>query len=268
MPSLKLLHYVLVAAIISVAAAPCARTEIVSYAGFTLPQTGNLSQPPDTNCNRTPDATCTGTASSNYTLTAADGSPILGLTSELAASYLGTEYGYYTTFQMWFSGAVEDEIYNDSNWVGVEPGDSVGASSSFADLTSDELISMVESQPTGGQIDYDTPLGPRWEGRGDTIYWGTEFQDQGQTHYGWLDFKYNVWDYGASVDIGGYAYESCPDTPITVGATSGGASCSDPPSDPPAPEPGALLLFGTGIVAVLYRIRAWESLRAGSGGRA
>jgi hypothetical protein len=63
-------------------------------------------------------------------------------------------------------------------------------------------------------------------GAGETGFAGVQFDIGGQTHYGWI--RLQLGSNPGQITATEWAYEDCPDTPITAGATTGGANCAAP----------------------------------------
>ncbi|HEV2418675.1 MAG TPA: PEP-CTERM sorting domain-containing protein [Terriglobia bacterium] len=240
MQKIKFLSCLLVAAALNLGIAAQAWGDIVSYTGITVPQSVTYTQPePSCGFDSTPtDATaCSLTAVANYTFTAPSGDFSINVTSSYSEGVVPYTGGI-TTFHLWFDGG---------------------------------LIVNFQDTPSTARGWFQDPLGFAATSPGENHYTSGSFVDHGQTYYDWFEFGYSFGDgdYPPRMSdvpniVIGYAYDACPDAPITIGATSGGATCSDPldPPDPPAPEPGTLFLFGTGILAMLYLTRRSRKLYA------
>jgi hypothetical protein len=90
-------------------------------------------------------------------------------------------------------------------------------------------------------------------GASETGLVGAEFKIGGNTHYGWIRLRFGP---GAGeLSATEWAYESCPDTPIAAGATSGGASCPTPVPTGGGAAYGlsALALGGLGLAGLRRR---------------
>lgn len=238
MPKIKLLSCLLVAAALSLGIASQSWSDIVSFTGVTVPQSVTYTQPePSCGLDSTPtDATaCRLTAAANYTFTAPSGDFSINVTSSYSEGVATGPYaGGITTFHLWFDAGL--------------------------------IVNFQDTPSTAGGW-FQDPLGFAATSPGQSHYTSGSFVDHGQTYYDWFEFNYNFvyGDYPPRMSdvpniVIGYAYEACPGAPITIGATSGGATCSDPldPPDPPAspiPEPSVLLLLGTGILALFYLAR-------------
>lgn len=147
-----------------------------------------------------------------------------------------------------------------------QPEPSCGLDTTPTDATACSLTAVANYTFTAPSGDFSINIASSYS-EGGVPYTGGSFVDHGQTYYNWFEFSYDFGDddYPPRMSdvpniVIGYAYEACPNAPITIGATSGGATCSDPldPPDPPAsptPEPSVLLLLGTGILALFYLAR-------------
>lgn len=232
MLKIKFLSCLLVAAALSLGIASQAWADIVSFTGITVPQSVTYTQP-EPSCSLNDATTCSLTAVANYTFTAPSGDFSINIASSYSEGVIPYTGGI-TTFHLWFDGGL--------------------------------IVNFQDTPSTAGGWFQDPP-GYAATSPGENHYTSGSFVDHGQTYYDWFEFNYNFGDgdYPPRMSdvpniVIGYAYEACPNAPITIGATSGGATCSDPldPPDPPAsltPEPSALLLLGTGILALFYLAR-------------
>lgn len=234
------------------------KADVIYSPGFTIQQQGDVT-PPDTNCETAPDNTCGLTSWGSAVLSAMDGSSLLGI-SDTFTTGQPFPAGWAPSWELHIAmtGSLAS---SDRGTDALAAGSLIGPQLQFASSNGD-MIDIAEYPFYQWTIDriYGT-------------YLGVSYRDsQGQTHYGWVDFqwqeiyvnnRYPPSPYGISITIGGYAYEACANTAIAAGATSGGATCSGPPNDASAPEPGTLLLFGTGIVGVLYLTRSRRVPNAG-----
>lgn len=232
MPKIKLLSCLLVAAALSLGIASQAWSDIVSFTGVTVPQSVTYTQP-EPSCSLNDATTCSLTSVANYTFTAPSGDFSINIASSYSEGVIPYTGGI-TTFHLWFDGGL--------------------------------IVNFQDTPSTAGGW-FQDPLGFAVTSPGENHYTGGSFVDHGQTYYNWFEFSYDFGDddYPPRMSdvpniVIGYAYEACPNAPITIGATSGGATCSDPldPPDPPAsptPEPSVLLLLGTGILALFYLAR-------------
>lgn len=248
-----------------------AAANVISFSGFTVPQTAQFS--PDSTCAASiedlafPDGTCGFGSAGSATLKAADGTVILSLTSSYGISLIGEGGLYAGMFQLKIAGNVDYTRYNGSSYVAVEPGNEIGDNSNDIPGPAPNPVIQIQSDPN---VDFDlqSPFGSEWVSPGEPIYMGTSFQENGSTYYGWFEFSYalnfdnEIFAYAArnddtpNITLDGYAYESCPNMPIVIGATQGGADCaSDPPPDPPAPEPATLGLLLSGVPFLLWTLR-------------
>lgn len=238
----KSLFCLLVAAL-SCGIAPRAWADVLYFPGFTVPESVQFVQPePSCGLDSVPtEATaCSLSATTNYTIAAPDGTAIVDIASSYHEGVVTDPYaGDITTFSLWFDNQI--------------------------------FVKFDDTPSTAGGW-FQDPLGYAETAPGQNHYVGDAFVDQGQMYYGWFEYNYDFTDENypprasdvPSIVVS-YAYESCPNAAITVGATSGGATCSDPldPPDPPAsptPEPGTLILMGTGVFALLYLARRLSNI--------
>lgn len=233
------MHKLTVIPLLLVLSSPLAATVIYSP-GFTV--VGNIA-PPDVDCTLFIDATCT---------TYATGSAmVLGATFDVSVRSLPVGNGYQPFYDdeifaaagQFVSVHYQNGPYGFDFPVSLAPGAEIGPASYIAardgflvyDYSDPSIINTEDFIDTGNDI------------------LGVAFSQPDGTHYGWINFQWQPLfdpfnrndEYGLSVDIGGYAYESCPDQPIAAGVTSGGASCT------PTPESSSLMLFTLGLVACL-----------------
>jgi hypothetical protein len=76
-------------------------------------------------------------------------------------------------------------------------------------------------------------------GSGETGFVGVRFKINGNTHYGWI--RLQLGEFPGEISATEWAYESCADTPIAAGATSGGsATCGAPVAPKSIPVMGPL----------------------------
>ncbi len=76
-------------------------------------------------------------------------------------------------------------------------------------------------------------------------YLGFSVTKGGSTHYGWVKLTITNGQGGYGVTVNQIAIEQCPGQPITVGASSGGASCV-----PTTPAPNSLWLMSLGVAGM------------------
>ncbi len=89
-------------------------------------------------------------------------------------------------------------------------------------------------------------------------YIGFQIGTGASAHYGWLEFTITQnGNFTYNVTVTNTAIEQCPGQPIVVGATTGGATCSAPPT---TPAPNSLWLMSLGI-AGLAGLEALRRLR-------
>lgn len=254
-----------------------AAADIISFPAVTVPQT--ITAEPANDCPANYQD-CSGGAEGSFTVVAPNGASILGISSVYSFGYVNTEREGAGSFLLYFDGAIMGSVYNGSTWVAPAIGDTVGPSSSFQSVDSSypDYIINVEYSPIGGMA-YTSPYGAG-ELLEQPVYMGLKFQDAGQTYYGWFSLTWNArFDFvnglftnvtdPPAISLNAYAYEACPNTPITIGAANGGAACSDPLA--PAPEPCSLTLYliGAGLLALAlrhkYRAAGGASSKACSG---
>jgi len=101
-----------------------------------------------------------------------------------------------------------------------------------------------------------------WGGtNGETGFAGVRFNIGGQNHYGWIRLRVNT---AGSLTALAWAYESCPNVPITAGATSGGGTCgvatAVPATGTPALALMGLALGGLGLAGLRRRRQAGTSV--------
>ncbi|HEX5483750.1 MAG TPA: hypothetical protein VFZ08_14090 [Terriglobia bacterium] len=145
------------------------------------------------------------------------------------------------------------------------PGEAVSQFSAFQDQG---LLLSVAEDPSGyslsgswrGYDSYDLNPG----------YLGFRVQAADGYHYGWALADEEVFSAPESPNPysgpGGavaleYAFESCPGQAINAGATSGGATCDDPPD--PAPEPATATLLALGLAGIEMICRRLLKFRPG-----
>lgn len=78
----------------------------------------------------------------------------------------------------------------------------------------------------------------------------------GSTHYGWVKLTITNGAGGYGVTVNQIAIEQCANQPITVGASSGGATCSLPTT----PAPNSLWLMSLGVAGIAG-LEAFRKLR-------
>lgn len=146
------------------------------------------------------------------------------------------------------------------------PGENVG---DFRTFTDQGLLLSVEEDPSG------YALTGSWRGYDDGYdlnpgFLGFRIQAADGYHYGWALADEEVVSAPESPNPysgpGGavaleYAYESCPNQAIATGATSGGATCDDPPD--PAPEPATATLLALGLAGIEVICRRLLKFRPG-----
>lgn len=228
-----------------------AAADIISFPAVIVPQT--ITAEPGSDCPANYQD-CQGAAESSFTAMAQNGAPLFGISSSYGFGYIEPGGVGAGDFRLYLDGAIMGSVYNGSMSVAPAIGDTVGPSSGFLSTGNDILD--VQYGPAGG-LDINSPYGTA-EMLEQPIYMGFEFQDAGQTYYGWFSFSWNApFDFVVNrftdpptVSLDAYAYEACPNAPITIGATNGGATCSDPLA--PAPEPCSLTLYliGAGLLAL------------------
>jgi hypothetical protein len=105
-------------------------------------------------------------------------------------------------------------------------------------LASGATIGPSGAWRSGGAAFYSTytdgsqrhGLGGFGNGSAETGFVGVRFNIGGQTHYGWIRLQFGSGV--AELSATEWAYESCPNTPIAAGATTGGATCGVVPTSP------------------------------------
>lgn len=230
-----------------------AAADIVSFPAVTIPQT--VTAEPGSDCPANYND-CSGGAEGNFTATAQNGAPLFGISSSYSFAYVapGGE------------GAGDLILSADGTFMGlvqgVPPtiGDTVGSSSSFQNFPYPETVLKDYYFPFGGE-DIVYPFYEYGAGLKQPVYMGFEFQDAGQAYYGWFSFTWSApFDFVAdrytdppAISLDAYAYEACPNAPISIGATSGGATCSDPLAPTSEPPTFGLCLIGAGALALALR---------------
>lgn len=245
------MHKLTVIPLLLVLSSPLAAT-VISSPGLNV--VGYIA-PPDVNCVNVIDSTCAIHATGSAT--------VLGTTFDVdvRSTAVGNDdqpfYDDETDAAGQFVSVRNPDGFDDP--VSLAPGTEIGPSSHIVS-TLGLPLAVNYSDPS---VDYNQDFIQNDTGN-DIL--GVAFSQSDGTHYGWINFQwqplispYNKFDeYGLSVAIGGYAYESCPNQPIAAGATSGGASCT------PTPESSSLLLFILGLLAFAPLFLAASSTRTGA----
>jgi hypothetical protein len=126
------------------------------------------------------------------------------------------------------------ENFPDDIWVvPLSAGQGIGSdAASFSWFDNGLLASSI-----GGGIIGEPPLSGGYFAGVESAYMGFDFQQGGQTYYGWISLgSPYVFGTGGQGWIYSYAYETEPDTPIAAGAV---------------PEPSTLALLSLGGLAIL-----------------
>lgn len=217
---------------LSFGVAMCASADIVAYTGITVPEHVIYTQPEAT-CGFDDASACRLGAGGNFTYTVPGGATSVNIQSAYSESIVPYT-GDIMAFRLYING---------------------------------ELIVRADDTPSTANIFFQDPLGYAATDPGTNHYLGGQFVIDGQTYYDWTEFNYNFGDgdYPPRLSdvptiVIGLGYETCPNVPITLGATSGGATCANPlnPPGPPATpttESSASPLLVAGIVGVLYFAR-------------
>lgn len=160
--------------------------------------------------------------------------------------------------------AVGVSVLGDEIADNLPAGEAVG---SGKDFNSDGELLWLEEDPGGGY-----GIDGSWRGPGDPNdpnpgYLGFRIQASDGYHYGWVLAEVGGGLPDPSDPTAGlnavaldYAYESCPNQAIAAGATSGGASCNDPPDPASEPATATLLVVGLAGFELFYRRRLKSSL--------
>ncbi|MGH9407770.1 MAG: hypothetical protein ACRD3D_18260 [Terriglobia bacterium] len=177
-------------------------------------------------------------ANTGATLTAADNTLILSISTSFyytaCPPYCPPEWDV-SDATVTVGGDLEVDPPADGSTASLAPGSAIGPAQPCLD---ENFFYEVENEPEEIAI-----LG---NFHGGLV--GFAFSDAGQEHYGWAEIDLGA---KAAVTVNGYAYESCPNAPISGGLASGGASCGDSP----APESGTLQLAALGLLALFAGCR-------------
>lgn len=231
-----------------------AAADIVSFPAVAIPQTVTG---PGSDCPANYQD-CSEVAEGSFTAMALDGTPMFGISSTYSFQDIDPEFDGAGDFKLYFDGAIMGSVYKNSQWIAPTVGDTVGPNGSFQnfDFSYSDYVLDEQYWPIGGEFTYDTPYGRQILDEL-PFYAGYKFQAGGQTYYGWFSLDWNglftTVMSPPTISLDAYAYEACPNAPISIGATSGGATCSDPLAPTPEPPTLVLCLISAGALVLALR---------------
>ncbi len=164
-------------------------------------------------------------------------------------------FGYYYTSSdsSYFGAGINGTVSGNNNSV---LGSGNVRKLSYGNNIGPTNTSWQTASGTARKVFYNSGSGTSgWSGNnGETGFAGVRFKIGGNTHYGWIKLQLNA---AGSLTATEWAYESCPDTPINAGQTTGGVNCNTPAAIPTMGLPAlglmGLALGGIGLAGLRRR---------------